>query len=253
MAKIRAVLFDIEGTTTSISFVQDVLFPYARNSLSSFLLSSWDLPQTQDDISLLRSNTAEDIASGLEIPAIAAADDSQDSIIQSIVKNVHWQMDRDRKATALKQLQGHMWEIGYKGGELKGPVYEDVVPAFENIKEKGTPIYIYSSGSIHAQKLLFGNSSKGDLLPFFSGHFDTTIGLKIVSQSYLDISARLSLPPENILFVTDSIKETEAATAVGVNVLVAVREGNAALPEEHPFKTITSFDQIFLQDFVFSA
>ncbi|KAM3940354.1 enolase-phosphatase E1 isoform 2-T2 [Leptodactylus fuscus] len=169
-------------------------------------------------------------------------------VIKGVVDNVHWQMSLDRKTTALKQLQGHMWRSAYASGKVKGEVYDDVVPALNKWKEAGLKLYIFSSGSVEAQKLLFGYSIEGDLLELFQGHFDTTVGSKVESESYRRIADRIGCPTDNILFLTDVIYEAEAAREAGVHVAVAVRPGNAALTDEEKskFHLITSFDQLNL-------
>jgi len=243
MSKVRAVLLDIEGTTTPITFVADVLFPYARRELENYLNKEWETTVPKN-LALLHQQYLEDQQNNYEVPPVDLTG-TKEEIIQSVKANVYAQMDRDRKATALKAIQQHIWQYGYDSGELKGSIYPDVLPAFKQWKELNVPVYIYSSGSIGAQKLLFGKSTEGDLLDYFKGHFDTTSGAKIESASYVNISQAINIPPENILFVSDAIKELEAATQVGVNLRLSIRPGNAPVPDDHGYVAITSFDQLF--------
>lgn len=253
--QIKLVLLDIEGTTTSISFVAETLFPWIRSHLSSYLIETWESDQTKKDVESLRLLNYNDSKEPVQpYPKIKANDDgSIEEIRKSVIDNVIAQMDKDRKSTALKQLQGHMWRKGYETGELKGHLYQD---AFEKIKEwheNGIVVCIYSSGSIEAQKLLFGFSQFGDLLPMLSAHFDTTIGLKTDTQSYKNIFEDLKkLPntnlasPSEILFVSDNPKETSAATEANFSVIVTDRPGNATLTNEslQKFRVVRSFQEI---------
>jgi len=251
---IRVVLLDIEGTTSSISFVSDVLFPYVRRELRSYLDANWDNEQLIQDIELLRKLAHEDEDMGIK-NAIQIPEDNgtnKHEIIEAIALNVGKQMDMDRKTTALKQLQGHIWLSGYKQGVLQGHVYEDSYEAFQKWKNQDLPIFIYSSGSIAAQKLLFGYSEKGDLLPYFRGHFDTTIGVKLQSTSYLKIFEAIKAQLElndlkigQVLFVTDNFEEAKSASQVHMSTVVSIRPGTRALPDGHKFKTITTFDSLF--------
>jgi 2,3-diketo-5-methylthio-1-phosphopentane phosphatase len=224
-------LLDIEGTTTSISFVYEALFPYAREHLASFLAASADDPAVQADLALVRQQAAADRAEGIDAP-------------EDVLENLRWQMDTDRKTTGLKSLQGKIWRGGYLDGSIKGHVYPDVSPALLRLRDSGRPAYIYSSGSIAAQKLLFGQSVAGDLLPLIAGHFDTTTGPKKVAESYTAIAGVLGQPVDRVLFGTDSLAEAQAAGAAGMQVALFVRPGNHALPEGHGFTTVASMDAL---------
>ncbi|KAF5177841.1 Enolase-phosphatase e1 [Thalictrum thalictroides] len=208
----RYILLDIEGTTTPISFVTDVLFPYARNNARKHLSATYDTEETKTDIKLLRAQVEDDLKQGVigAIP-IPTEDAGKEEMISSLVANVEGMIKADRKITALKQLQ----------------------------------VYIYSSGSIEAQKLIFGNSNYGDLRKFLCGFFDTTIGNKKEARSYLEISQSLGVnSPAEILFFTDVYQEAIAAKEAGLEVIISVRPGNGPLPENHGFKTIESFVEI---------
>ncbi|ORX90841.1 2,3-diketo-5-methylthio-1-phosphopentane phosphatase [Basidiobolus meristosporus CBS 931.73] len=246
--KYNTVILDIEGTTTPISFVHDVLFPYVRERAEEFLNQNWESEELQQYVELLREQAKQDVQEGntlaVEIPESKISNKA--AVISAILANIQWQMDSDRKIGALKNFQGYMWRSGYHSGELKGVVYEDVVPALERWSQAGMDIYIYSSGSVPAQKLLFGYSDKGDLLHFFKGHFDTTIGLKVEAESYLRIAQEIGKSPSEILFVSDNVKEIIAADHVGYATAIADRPGNAPLDDESRsrFQVVRTFSEL---------
>ncbi|PIA36629.1 hypothetical protein AQUCO_03300079v1 [Aquilegia coerulea] len=238
----RCILLDIEGTTTPISFVTDVLFPYARNKMEKHLIATYDTTETQEDIELLRSQVEDDVNQGLSTLPIPPADAGKEEVIMSLVANVNEMIRADRKVTALKQLQGHIWRTGYQKNELEGFVFEDVPKALEKWHVTGIKVYIYSSGSREAQRLIFGNSNYGDLRKYLCGFFDTTVGHKREARSYSEISQSVGVDkPSEILFLTDVFQEAVAAKAAGLEVIISVRPGNAPLPENHEFKTVRSF------------
>ncbi|EFA75016.1 2,3-diketo-5-methylthio-1-phosphopentane enolase [Heterostelium album PN500] len=242
---IKNVVIDIEGTTTPITFVHDVLFPYITNNLTRYLSDSWSDSQTIADVNALKSEPLVE-----SVPAIHIDDGNREKSIESVCSNIKAQMSIDRKSTALKQLQGHMWRAAYESKQIAGLLYDDVRPVLERLKqESATPVYIYSSGSIAAQKLLFGYSTAGDCLPLLAGHFDTTIGLKVESSSYTRILEQIKATeqPSETLFITDSQREAIAAKDAGLSVLVSVRPGNPALTPnltDH-IQQITNFNQIY--------
>ncbi|CAO2833388.1 unnamed protein product [Amaranthus hypochondriacus] len=242
----RCVVLDIEGTTTPISFVTDVLFPYARANVGRHLSSTYETEETQDDINLLRAQIQEDLDSGvLGAVPIPSADEGKEEVIAALVANVEAMIQADRKITALKQLQGHIWRTGFQNNELEGVVFEDVPEALERWHALGIKVYIYSSGSRLAQRLIFGNTKYGDLRKYLSGFFDTAVGNKRETRSYVEISQSLGVDdPSEILFVTDVYQEATAAKAAGLDVIVSVRPGNGPLPENHGFKTVNSFSEI---------
>lgn len=193
----KAILLDIEGTTSSIAFVAEVLFPYARKHLRDFV-----------------ARHAEEVAPILaEVPGDPVA-----TLIQWI--------DEDRKATPLKTLQGLIWAEGYAAGELEGHVYPDTPDALRRWTARGLAVHIYSSGSVAAQKLIFGHSDAGDLTPLLSGYFDTTTGPKREADSYTRIADALGLAPSELLFVSDAAGEVDAAHAAGLQALLIDREGH---------------------------
>ncbi|MCG6965245.1 MAG: acireductone synthase [Chromatiaceae bacterium] len=206
---IRAVLTDIEGTTSSISFVKDVLFPYARAHMRDFVTSNLDDPavrQALDDV---------DNAVGHLL-----------NIDEAIAQLVAW-IDEDRKITALKALQGLIWEAGYNDGDFHGHIYPDAARYLRDWQAAGIDLYVYSSGSVYAQKLLFGHTEHGDLRPLFSGYFDTRIGAKGEADSYRRIQQEIGLPAEQILFLSDVPAELDAARASGMQTTQLLRDGTA--------------------------
>ncbi|CAN1845504.1 Probable bifunctional methylthioribulose-1-phosphate dehydratase/enolase-phosphatase E1 [Linum perenne] len=242
----RCILLDIEGTTTPITFVFDVLFPYARDNVGKHLSATYETEDTRADIKLLRSQVEDDLAQGVKgaVP-IPPGDAGKDAVIAALVANVEAMIKADRKITALKQLQGHIWRTGFQNNELKGVVYDDVPEALKSWHALGIKTYIYSSGSRLAQRLIFGNTTAGDLRQFLSGFFDTNVGAKRESSSYIQISESLGVDnPSEILFLTDVVQEAVAAKAAGLKALISVRPGNAPLPENHGFETINSFLEV---------
>lgn len=221
---IRAIVTDIEGTTSSIAFVKDVLFPYAARELPRFLEMNWQDPSVREQISALTGMTDEPV----ETPAQASR------ILQQ------W-IHEDRKATPLKALQGMIWKSGYQNGDYQAHIYDDAVEQLRRWHKAGIPLYVYSSGSLAAQKLFFGHSEAGDLQPLFSGHFDTTTGAKQETASYQRIAKQINLPPAEILFLSDVTGELDAARQAGMQTVLVDRDG--AAPEcGHP--RVRSFAEI---------
>lgn len=244
----RIVLVDIEGTTTSISFVKETLFPYVRQNLKNYIESKWEDEEFKQDYEKLKEQAKKDEKDQLD-GFVTITGDKPEEEKESLLKNVLWQMDNDRKTGALKQLQGHMWREAYKTGAVKAHVYEDVPKALESWKNDGRKIYVYSSGSVEAQKLLFGHSVHGDLLKYFSGFFDTEVGAKQESDSYKNILSKIDDKPSNVVFLTDVVKEAAAAKEAGLSTVIVVREGNAALNDEEKvtYTTIKSFLDLTFQ------
>lgn len=219
----KAVLTDIEGTTTSIGFVHDVLFPYARRRLPVWLVAHKREPDVAAQIEAVRAET------GVRTLAEVAA------------TLVGW-IDADRKATPLKALQGRVWEEGYRDGTLRSHVYADVPGALRAWREAGRTLAVYSSGSIQAQKLLFAHTDAGDLTPFFSAYFDTTTGPKREEASYRRIADALGLPASDVLFLSDIVAELDAAAAAGMGTVHLVRDG--ALEKGARHRQVRSFEEI---------
>lgn len=244
----KKIICDIEGTTSSISFVKDVLFPYALKHVEEYLKSHWSEDATKTVVAALREQADEDKKAEVEGVVTIPAEDSED-IIPDVVKNVEWQMSQDRKTGALKTLQGLVWAQGYKDGTIKGHVYEDVKKALEQWNESGRKVYIYSSGSVDAQKMLFEHSEQGDLVKYLAGYYDTKIGAKQEKNSYEALLKNIEATGEEALFLTDVVAEAKAAKEAGLNVVVLDRPGNAELSEEDrkEFTVISSFTDLPLE------
>lgn len=221
----KGILLDIEGTTTPISFVYDVLFPFAREHAHEHL--------GIDDQRALKTEYDADVAKGLTPPSWASG----------AIHYVHWLMDQDRKSTALKNLQGKIWQEGYRRGELHGAVFPDVPPALERWFNAGIDVRIYSSGSVLAQQLIFSTTPYGDLTRFLKGYFDTTTGPKAEPSSYATIAAAVGVAPSEILFISDVVRELDAATAAGFQVVLSLRAGNPPQPS-NAYRSVRSFDDL---------
>lgn len=217
---IKAILTDIEGTTSAVSFVFDVLFPYAAAHLPDYVRQHADEPAVVAQLMAVREDSGE-----------VGAD------VERCIEILLGWIAEDRKATPLKALQGMVWEQGYRAGQLKGHVYPDAVDALRHWHAEGFRLYVYSSGSIQAQKLIFGCSEAGDLTPLFSGYFDTTSGPKREAQSYRTIAGAIGLPGEEILFLSDVVQELDAAQQAGLQTIGLAREGGVL--EGHD--TVASF------------
>jgi enolase-phosphatase E1 len=241
-AGIGGVLLDIEGTTTPPTFVTEVLFPYARTHLRSHL----EQFATSDNYASVLTHLRHEHRISLERHEAPPAwtDGSTDARIASVVAFVEWLMDRDRKSTPLKELQGLIWEAGYQRGALVGQVFPDVAPALRRWREQQVSACIYSSGSALAQQLLFRHSSAGDLTPLLHSFFDTNVGAKIEPGSYRRIAQRWQRLAETIMFLSDSPRELDAAGTAGMHVRLVIRPGNTPLPEGADYDTVHSFDEI---------
>ena len=236
---IAALLLDIEGTTTPIDFVYEILFPYARAHAKDYLAAN--LSSAEADIRALLEENAEDSRQGLSPPLLQGPPGLIS--IDSVVAYIHWLMDHDRKSTPLKSLQGKIWEEGYRNSELRSQVFEDVPRAFKRWQEQRRMILIYSSGSLLAQKLLFAHTEAGDLTPFISGFFDTNVGAKKDAESYRRIADALKLGPSEIIFVSDVTAELDAAAVAGLETMLCSRPGNPQTAAGS-HAVIRSFDEI---------
>lgn len=225
MAKpqIKAILTDIEGTTSSISFVHEVLFPYAREHLIDFIYDN------EAEIENLLND-------------VRAEENNPDLSLEEVIEVLQRYSAEDQKVTPLKELQGMIWEAGYKSGELVGHIYEDAVQSLKRWKEEGLKLYVYSSGSVAAQKLIFGHTEHGDLTPLFSGYFDTNIGNKKEPESYSGIAIETGTKAENILFLSDSTEEIDAAKAAGMQAITLDRE--KSLINNGEYTIVDTFDDI---------
>lgn len=233
---------------TSIAGLRDILFPYIKENVKEYLQTHWEEEECQQDVSLLRKQAEEDAHLDGAVPIPVASGGDVQQMIQAVVDNVSWQMSHDRKTTALKQLQGHMWKAAFTAGRMKAEFFADVVPAVRRWREAGMKVYIYSSGSVEAQKLLFGHSTEGDILELIDGHFDTKIGHKVESESYRKIADSIGCSTNNILFLTDVTVEASAAEEADVHVAVVVRPGNAGLTDDEKtyYNLISSFSELYL-------
>lgn len=240
-ARIREILLDIEGTITPIAFVHEVLFPYASSHVGNYLALHFGDAETKADITRLRQEHAIDIEKDLKPPILA--DESTQDQIESIVSYVHWLIERDRKSTGLKSLQGKIWRQGYTDGTLKAPVFADVAPALVRWREAGLKICIFSSGSVVAQQLLFAHTEVGDLTHLIDGYFDTTTGSKTATDSYRQIASARCRAEHEVLFISDVVAELDAASAAGMQTLLCVRPGNLA-QEAGWHQVIRNFDEI---------
>lgn len=256
---IRHILLDIEGTTCPVSFVSEVLFPYARQQLADYLSKhgqeasiqallqelqdSWEQEEDSDARALLQAGDHAQRST-------ADADERVAGITginpQSLLPYLNWLIQQDRKVTAWKELQGQIWQDGYARGELQADLFDDVVPSLMHWKQKGMQLSVYSSGSVAAQQLLYGHCQEGDVRALFSHWFDTRIGAKQEEESYRRILEKLGCRSAEVLFISDAIAELKAASAAGMQVLFSDREGN---PQRDPglFPCISRLDAVVLE------
>lgn len=221
---IKTIVTDIEGTTSSLSFVKDVLFPYSRAHMAEFVRAHAREPAVRQELDEARRLSGKNL--------------TETEVIEQLL---HW-IAEDRKLTPLKSLQGMIWEDGYEKGDFKGHMYEDAVRHLQKWKQAGIRLYVFSSGSVQAQKLLFAHTEYGDLTPLFSGYFDTNIGNKREVDSYRKIAAAIGSAPDDILFLSDIKEELDAARAAGMQTIWLVRDGAVDLKAAH--RQITNFDAI---------
>ncbi|MFK3973801.1 acireductone synthase [Pseudomonas sp. NPDC087358] len=205
---IKAILTDIEGTTSAVSFVFDVLFPYAAAHLPDYVRQHATEAEVAVQLQAVRDDSGEPQAD-----------------VERVIEILLGWIAEDRKATPLKALQGMVWQQGYLAGQLKGHVYPDAVEALQRWHRQGYELYVYSSGSIQAQKLIFGRSEAGDLSGLFRGYFDTTSGPKRDANSYRSIASAIGHPAQQILFLSDIVQELDAAQHAGMPTCALVREG----------------------------
>lgn len=221
---IKAIVTDIEGTTSSISFVHEVLFPYARTHIAEYVRAHANDPNVEVYLNDVRREAGQEL--------------DLEGVIQQLIQ---W-IDQDKKVTPLKALQGLIWEKGYREGDFHGHIYPDAYAQLKKWHAAGIQLYVYSSGSVYAQKLLFGHTEYGDLNNLFSGHFDTTIGAKQAADSYRHILAQLDLAGEQVLFLSDVEQELVAANEAGMQTYWLVRD--AAPKQEEKFRQVATFNEI---------
>lgn len=226
---IQAIVTDIEGTTTDIRFVHQVLFPYARERLTPFLHEH----QQDEEVAAALADLRREI-------------EQPEANIESLIAALHRFMDEDRKSTALKAIQGIIWRSGYLHGDFRGHLYPEVAGQLADWQQQGLGLYVYSSGSVDAQKLLFGYSDAGDLRPLFSGYFDTHVGAKREVSAYQNIASQLAIAPQTLLFLSDIRQELDAAQLAGWQTCQLIRD----LPDnESRHLQVNRFDQIDLARF----
>lgn len=235
-AGVRGILLDIEGTTTPIAFVHDVLFSYARAQASDFLKNNVRSDEVRADLSMLYEEHALDVVKDQNPPELTEE-------LESLAAYIEWLIDQDRKSTGLKSLQGKIWRQGYFDGSLKSQVFEDVAPALERWRAGNLKVSIFSSGSVLAQQLLFAHTNAGDLARFIDGYFDTNTGKKGEAESYRRIAAEMSLEPGEIVFISDVVDELDAAEEAGMKTLLSIRPGNQIQAATH-HQAIDSFDEL---------
>lgn len=223
---VRAIVTDIEGTTSSIRFVHDVLFPYARAHLPAFVREHAHEPE---------------VMRWLE-QAAREGNVSQDDLAAITDLLIRW-IDADRKATPLKALQGMIWKHGYASGAYRAHVYPDVPARLRAWHQAGMALYVYSSGSVAAQKLFFAHSEAGDLTPLFNGYFDTETGPKREPASYRSIAANIGLPATDILFLSDVVDELDAACETGMHTTLLCRPPTNC-PDDGRHPCAIDFDQV---------
>ena len=227
----KSILLDIEGTTTPIDFVHEVLFSFARSKMPGYVAANFE--SLAPEIEQLIVEHEKDLG---------YTDHFDPASTKSVAKYLAFLIDADRKSTPLKSIQGKIWKEGYESGKLKSVVFEDVPRAFERWKDAGMTIAIFSSGSVLAQELLFHYTDHGDLTPFISTYFDTNTGAKRDPQSYASIAAELDTSPGEILFVSDVVAELDAARDAGVPTALAVRPGNVPIETDVSYQIVTTFD-----------
>jgi enolase-phosphatase E1 len=226
---IRTIVTDIEGTTSDIRFVHQVLFPYARERLTGFINEHANKSEIAAVLASLRNEIEQPQAD-----------------IATLNTTLYRFMDEDRKSTSLKALQGMIWRAGYLNGDFRGHLYPDVAKQLDRWKQQGLKLYVYSSGSVAAQKLLFGYSDVGDLQPLFSGYFDTHVGAKREVASYRNIAREIDLSADELLFLSDTHQELDAAREAGWHTCQLIRD-DADTQSQHP--QVNRFDQIDLKEF----
>jgi enolase-phosphatase E1 len=270
-APVRLYLLDIEGTVAPLTLTSEVLFPYARAHFPDFLRRHGQASDVQGDLALLaEENRAETDPSTPRIPTDCHPERSSESPSgdpervegsafpnsnlgapgplvgtwgSAVLQYILWLMDRDRKSTALKSLQGKIWKAGFESGELKGTLFADVPPALERWS-KNAKVAIYSSGSVEAQRLLFSHTTDGDLTLRIAAYFDTRTGPKMESTSYAAIAAAMGVAPGDVLFLSDVVRELDAAREAGCQTRLVIRPGNLLLDGAHGHGGIPSFDEL---------
>jgi enolase-phosphatase E1 len=233
---IKAILLDIEGTTTPIDFVHKTLFPFAKAQIDEFVREHFD--ELKPEIAALKTEYRRDFLDQLY------GRDFREDAPESVAGYLKFLIDVDRKSTPLKSLQGKIWRAGYESGALRSEMFADVPKAFGRWRADGKRIAIFSSGSVLAQQLIFKYSNAGDLSEYLVDYFDTNIGAKRDAESYRRIAEKLGLDPAAILFVSDVLAELDAARESGMETALSIREGNGQITEDFTHRSVNSFDEI---------
>jgi len=221
---IKAIVTDIEGTTSSLSFVKEVLFPYARERMADFVRSHAREATVRAVLDEVRAEVGKPLTD-----------------MECVAQLLEW-ADEDKKITPLKTLQGMIWEAGYRAGDFSGHVYEDAARNLRQWREQDISLYVFSSGSVQAQRLIFGHSDYGDLTSLFSDYFDTTIGAKRDADAYRRIASAIAVEPAQVLFLSDIREELDAARAAGMHACWLVRDGSIDPEADH--EQVANFDAI---------
>ena len=244
----KLYLLDVEGTVSPVSLVYEQLFPYAKKHMEPFLRAKVREPWIDDSLGndlvlLAEENAREDADAGA--PKVIAPDEdgSWESVVPQVAAYLDWLMERDRKSTALKALQGRVWRVGFEAGQLVGTLFEDVPWAIARWNSRA-PVAIYSSGSVEAQQLLFRHSSAGDLTPYLAGFFDTRMGAKTEAESYAAIARAADVATREILFFSDVLRELDPAREAGCRTCLVLREGNAPVDDTNGHVAIRSFADV---------
>ena len=235
---VRGVLLDIEGTTSSVAYVYEVLFPFARQHLDAHLANYWDELSTQHALDEVARNA------GARSLADWTREDSPEAARRRVRDEALRLMEVDAKSTGLKDLQGLIWRAGFESGELRSHLFPDVPVALESWTQSGLDVRIFSSGSAAAQQLFFRHTEQGDLSRRLSGYYDTTLGSKREPSSYRRIADEMRLPAETIVFLSDIVAELDAACDAGMQTRLVVRPGNAAAPPGHCHTIIHDFREM---------
>ena len=239
---VRCVLLDIEGTVSDVRFVYEVMFPYARNHMGRFLVENWKTESVRSALQQVAVDAQRTLADWL---GDHWADGGQETH-QVCIAHLEQLMDGDSKSTGLKALQGLVWKAGFESGEIRAELFSEVSQILKTWKDAGLDLRIYSSGSILAQRLFFGHTTDGDLLPLLSGFYDTTFGKKQEVESYRKIATDIHFPANQILFLSDVAEEINAASQAGMQAIAVVRPSNKPLPAHFDGIKIESLNQLIL-------
>ena len=240
---ITHLLLDIEGTTCPVSFVAEVLFPFARQALPDFLGRHGERPEVAALLEAVEEAWGNDPHPGAQALRQQAPGNEAGSGAERLVPYLQWLIDHDIKLTPLKDLQGRIWADGYGNGTITAPLFGDVAAALRRWHGEGLVLAVYSSGSVPAQQLLYRHSEDGDLSGLFSHWFDTRVGAKQHPKSYTEIAAAMGAEPQRVLFISDALGELEAAHGAGMAVLLSDRPGNPNR-DSGPFERISDYSQL---------